>query len=173
MIVSTAELFPELVKLYLQYDKDTGHLTWIRSPGARGRIGSRAGNLSQDRGNRIIQLFGKVYLEHRLIWFMEIGRWPVGDIDHINHNESDNSWKNLREVSRLLNNMNNSLRSDNTTGYVGVRKDSRFPGYVAEIQAGKKRKSKKFKTLEEAAYQRLVWEKELGFHKNHGIIKPH
>jgi len=173
MKVNRNELTPELARLYLKYDRDTGYLIWIRCSGVRGKVGSRAGNIVKNRGNRIVQLLGEVYLEHRLIWFIETGKWPVGDIDHIDHNESNNSWKNLREVCRLTNNMNTSFKSNNTTGYIGVHRDSRCPGYIAEIKVGKIRKSKKFKTVQEAAHQRTIWEKELGFHENHGIIKPH
>ena len=174
MLVPKSFLIPELVKLYLNYDPNTGYLTWIRKPSNKVIVGNRAGCQVKGRDCRSIHLFGEIYIEHRLIWFMQTGKWPMGDIDHINHNESDNRWCNLREVKHQENTLNNSKRSDNKSGVVGVFKDSRYPGWIAEIQRKdiKLRKIKKFKTFEEAVNQRKLWEKEFGFHSNHGIVKP-
>ena len=174
MLVEKEYLIPELVKLYLEYNPDTGHLIWKNKPSNKVIIGQRAGCQVKDRDSRIIHLFGEVYIEHRLIWFMQTGKWPIGDIDHINHDESDNRWSNLREVSHAENTLNCSKRSDNKSGVTGVWLDKRTNTWLAEIQNKKLqiRKSKHFKTFEEAVYQRKLWEKELGFHKNHGIKKP-
>ena len=104
---------------------------------------------------------------------MQTGKWPIGDIDHIDHNESNNAWNNLREVSHAENTLNLSKRSDNTSGITGVQKTKRGT-WLAEIQNKQLnvRKSKTFKTFEEAVAMRKQWEQELGFHVNHGINKP-
>lgn len=173
MLVEKEYLIPELVNLYLSYNEQTGHLTWIRKPSNKVVVGKRAGTQVKGRDNRIIHLFGEVYIEHRLIWFMKTGKWPVGDIDHIDHNESNNAWNNLREVSHAENTLNCSKRKDNTTGVTGVQRTKRNT-WTAEIQNKKLniRKSRTFKTFEEAVAMRKQWEKELGFHSNHGIEKP-
>lgn len=174
MLVEKQYLIPELVNLYLNYDPNTGWLTWKNKPSHKVIIGTRAGTQVNGRDNRIIHLFGEVYIEHRLIWFMVTGKWPKGEIDHINHNEADNRWCNLREVSHEENTLNCSKRSDNTSGITGVMLDKRSNTWIASIQNKKLavRKSRHFKTKEEAIYQRKLWEKELGFHPNHGIVKP-
>lgn len=173
MLVPKDYLIPELVKLYLNYDPISGWLTWIRKPSNKVIIGNRAGTQVNGRDNRIIHLFGEVYIEHRLIWFMQTGKWPVGDIDHIDHNESNNAWNNLREVSHAENTLNLSKRKDNTSGVIGVQKTKRGT-WLTEIQNKQLnvRKSKTFKTFEEAVAMRKQWEQELGFHVNHGINKP-
>lgn len=173
MLVPKDYLIPELIKLYLNYDPISGWLTWIRKPSNKVIIGNRAGTQVNGRDNRIIHLFGEVYIEHRLIWFMQTGKWPVGDIDHIDHNESNNAWNNLREVSHAENTLNLSKRKDNTSGVIGVQKTKRGT-WLAEIQNKQLnvRKSKTFKTFEEAVAMRKQWEQELGFHVNHDINKP-
>jgi hypothetical protein len=43
-------------------------------------------------------LFNRGTLAHRVIWALAHGRWPEGQIDHINGNRADNRLCNLREV---------------------------------------------------------------------------
>lgn len=56
----------------------------------------------------------------RVIWAMQTGDWPVGEVDHINGNRTDNRWCNLRDVSRKVNARNMAKRSTNTSGINGV-----------------------------------------------------
>lgn len=49
-----------------------------------------------------------------------MGKTKGLQIDHINHNPSDNRKANLRVVTQQQNIFNNPIRSDNTTGYKGV-----------------------------------------------------
>lgn len=174
MYISKSELKPEHLKEYLSYDPITGHLTWIKKLSRKVVVGKRAGTQVKGRDNRIIKIFGEVYIEHRLIWFMQTGVWPEHDIDHENHNESDNSWNNLKPKTKLENNKNNSLRKDNSLGITGVYVNNRNSKkkYTAEIRHSGERRCKNFFTLDEAILQRKAWEKEFGFHVNHGIQKP-
>jgi len=45
---------------------------------------------------------------------------PCGAVDHINRNGLDNRKSNLRVVSVSINNRNQSIRCDNTSGYKGI-----------------------------------------------------
>lgn len=166
-----------LLHEYLNYDPITGHLSWKKKLSRKVVVGNRAGCLVKGRDARILKIFGHVYIEHRIIWLYVYGHAlkSTEHIDHINHNESDNSISNLRLTSQKENNKNLSKRSDNSTGVTGVWFNKRHVNkpYTAEIKtcSGKK-KTKSFATLDEAKAQRKVWESEEGYHLNHGIIKP-
>lgn len=160
----------------LDYCAATGHLTWRKKISRKVVIGNRAGTQVAGRDNRIIKIFGEVYIEHRLIWLYVTGHYPKSDehIDHIDHNESNNSWSNLRLVSQAENNKNLSRKSTNTSGVTGVwvNPANSKKKFMAEISLGSVRKIKSHYTMEEAIATRKTWENELGFHSNHGIDKP-
>lgn len=175
ILASKSDITQAMLHEYLDYDPATGHLTWCKKLSRKTVIGKRAGTQVKGRDNRIIKIFGHVYIEHRLIWLYITGHMPGPDehIDHINHCESDNQKSNLRLVSQAENNRNIPLRSDNALGVTGVWYRPRYTRkpYAAEISLGNVRKSKSFATLDEAVVQRRVWEQELGFHPNHGSKK--
>jgi len=85
---------------YFTYDPSTGDLRW-KNPThhtcARGVIGPGGTN----HGYRVVGLNGEIYLQHRIIWKMMTGRDPDPDkaMDHIDENQGNNRWGNLREVS--------------------------------------------------------------------------
>jgi hypothetical protein len=76
---------------------------------------------------------------------------PVSYVDHINNNSLDNRRENLRLATPSQNAMNKKMRSDNRTGFPGVRFVWRQNRYHARIGVGGKRISLGyFKTAEEA-----------------------
>lgn len=176
MILKKDEVTQELLHEYLNYDPTTGFLTWAKKLSKKTVVGRRAGTKVTGRDNRILKIFGQVFIEHRLIWLYVTGYRPEKDehIDHIDHIEDNNSWGNLRLVTQAENNKNQSKRSDNTSGVVGVRHNAHngIKKFTAEILANGKKRTKSFMAFDEAVAQRLIWESELGFHSNHGITKP-
>ena len=71
---------------------------------------------------------GKAYTKrvHRLIAKMFIPNpYNLPNIDHINHNKTDNRLENLRWVSQRDNNRNMSMSIKNTSGIQGVTFDKR------------------------------------------------
>ena len=54
-------------------------------------------------GYRKLKFRGKQYLVHRIAWLLQHGSWPVGDIDHIDGNPSNNKLENLRDVPHSVN----------------------------------------------------------------------
>lgn len=102
----------------LTYDPSTGLFRWaVKRSGVRyGEIAGSFHDYCRIRINRL------EYKAHRLAWLYVHGRWPVGDIDHINGNPSDNRIENLRECSHAQNLTNTKLRSDNTSRMKGVGK---------------------------------------------------
>lgn len=100
---------------------------------------------------------------------MHYGAWPDGQIDHINHNRSDNRIENMRVVPHLDNHRNMSLFKNNTTGVAGINFDARYGSWVASITVNYKKVSLgSYKTKEEAVSARKLAEAELKFHEKHG-----
>ena len=176
MFISRDELTQEILQEYFDYDPITGHLTWRTKKHSRKVIvGNRAGSISTKNRHRVLRFMGQLYAEHRVIWLHYYGKWPQGHIDHINHDEQDNRIENLRDVTQAENNMNNSKRKDNSTGYTGVwvNKLNSRKKYMAELNLrGQRLHYSSHYTLEEAIEARKKAEKDFGFHSNHGMEKP-
>lgn len=160
-----------LLKEYLSYDLNTGHLTWIKRPSKNIFINTRAGSKSST-GYRTIKFLGKTYQEHRLIWAIYYNEIPIYDIDHINHIRDDNRIINLRQVTKSQNARNQSKRS-NHLNEAGIWYCKRRQRYIAQIQSRingrvKSLWQKSFTDIDEAITQRKAKAIELGFHYNHG-----
>lgn len=136
--MAKADLTAEQLRELLNYAPETGIFTWAVA--GRGRnVGSPAG--SKDHRGYIQLSLGprkarlRIYM-HQAAWLYVHGYWPVQDIDHINHDKSDNRIENLRELSRSLN-QQNQIRphANNKTGFLGVyaNKPGRKKPYLATI----------------------------------------
>ena len=118
------QLTQDDVRRALDYDPETGSLTW-RTRADRDHSwnmrfsGEVAGNTTRT-GYRILHMSAGMFLAHRLIWIWMTGDMPDGNIDHINRDRADNRWCNLRLASASQNAMNSGLREANTSGVKGV-----------------------------------------------------
>lgn len=93
----------------LIYSRETGELR--RRPGTYRydpRCKEVISTVNKD-GYLVVKLDGHVYLAHRIIFFMEIGRWPEPTVDHEDRNPLNNRWSNLREATHLLQTQNRSI----------------------------------------------------------------
>jgi hypothetical protein len=104
------------LKQNLRYEN--GGFVWITSNNHRIKLGNIAGTNSN--GYRQIQIDGKVYYEHRLVWLWHHGYLPTTQIDHINRDKTDNRIENLREATDLENHQNKGKFKNNTSGTTGV-----------------------------------------------------
>lgn len=173
----------DLQKL-LSYDAQTGDLIWRHRPRemfSEGYNGGEtswktwnsryAGRLASNVGSGEyvrVNIMGKRYFAHRLIWMMVNGEWPQ-EIDHINGNRNDNRLCNLRAVDRQENLRNLARRSDNSSGVTGVSYAKRENRYVAYITVDSHTKViGRFDTLEAATMARKQAEQDNGYHANHG-----
>lgn len=78
------------------YDGKTGLLTRRVSTSANARQGDTVGS-RHNAGYLQLQLDGKKYLVHRIIWKLVTGEDPREfEVDHRNGDRSDNRWTNLR-----------------------------------------------------------------------------
>lgn len=82
-------------------------------------------------------------------------------VDHIDRNKLNNRRSNLRICRQKDNAKNQSIRSDNTTGYPGVYKDKRNGKWFSEITAdGEKHYLGRFEKLDDAVAARLEAEEK-------------
>lgn len=102
----------------LRYDPTSGYLWW-KVRGSRRQLNRPAGS-PNGSGYTKIGFHGKGYKAHRIAWLLTTGRWPEGQIDHLDGNRSNNRIENLREVSGSDNSRNARMRFDNTSGVSGV-----------------------------------------------------
>lgn len=117
-----------------------------------------------------VKLNQQSYFAHRIIWEMHYGPIPEGmQIDHINHDRTDNRLCNLRLVTASDNMKNQKKRSDNTSGITGVRFDASRGRWIAQIQVeGKSINLGRFLSLDMAIDARREAELKNSFHENHG-----
>lgn len=123
----TAEKAREL----LDYDPETGVLTWKRHMSTRARKGKEAGVIQMGRYRRV-GIYGKYYMAHRLAWLIMTGAWPKDEIDHINGDCAYNAWANLREATNTQNNWNTLHK--NRSGLEGAAYHSGKGQYRATIR---------------------------------------
>lgn len=107
---------------------------------------------------------------HRIVWFMHYGEIPKGfDIDHINHDRTDNRIENLRLVSRSEN-LKNKGKVLSSSGEMGVYWNERAKKWEAALNVnGKKKYLGLFDTVELARKARVEADVIYGYHKNHGV----
>lgn len=114
-------------------------------------------------------LLNRQVCAHRIIWTMLTGEQPNGVIDHINGDPSDNRRRNLRCVSHAVNLRNQKMRSTNTSGAMGVRRENNR--WSARITAnGVERHLGTFDEKSDAIAARKAAERMHGFHQNHGRV---
>lgn len=112
----------EQCRLLLSYDAESGVMVWRVNRG-KARVGAQVGTRDKD-GYRQVVLNGASIKVHRLAWFLHHGRWPDGEIDHINGVRDDNRILNLRVVTRSQNNQNmRRPPSSSKSGVLGAKLD--------------------------------------------------
>ncbi len=160
----------ELMKRF-SYDPITGLFTRLINAG-NFKAGSLVKIKQHHSGYTYIRITikdkAKQFSLHRLAWLYMYGSLPEF-IDHINHNRSDNRIENLREVSRVENNMNQSIAKHNTSGHIGVSWHKGQNKWTAGIKVNYKRiHLGSYDNIDDAIRARRKAEVEYGFHANHG-----
>tara|TARA_R110000772_G_scaffold118989_1_gene224896 strand:- start:95 stop:592 length:498 start_codon:yes stop_codon:yes gene_type:complete len=156
------------LKELLSYDTETGLFVWVIKRSNVVLSGAEAGSFNSE-GYLSIMIDSKSYKAHRLAWLYVTGSWPKCQIDHINHNRSDNKWSNLRDVTSLDNARNQNRYKVNKSGCTGVLWHKKDKRWQASIRVnGKLKHLGNFKEKEKAIEVRLLAQKEYGFHVNHG-----
>ena len=150
------------------YNHETGELRNKITRGPNAQAGELAGCIKNGTGYQQIIYNYKSYKAHRIIWLMVHGRYPDGDIDHINHDRTDNRIENLRVVTRMENCQNHkrSNRSPFLPGVSWHTRDLVWQSYITVFYT--RHYLGQSETLLDAACLRKSAEIEYGFHENHG-----
>ena len=147
---------------HLKYDPLTGVGTWLVSISNNVQAEEPAGTLHRNKYLRI-KYKAKIYISHRLFWFLQTGHDPRGlTVDHIDRNGLNNKFCNLRLANGNEQQHNKSKYINNTSGCKGVYWDKLEQKYIARIYFHNKQiYLGRYKIFEEAVAARQAKELEL------------
>lgn len=150
----------------LQYDPLTGIVKWLdkfprehfnsdrqwktKTTKCAGKV---VGTLCSG-GYLQIRLHGKLEMLHRVIWYMVHNKWPTYDIDHEDHNRSNNRILNLRDIPQEH---NNARKVNNKSGHSGIfeqKRNTKRPWVVQVFHKGKYLTQQSFAGLQDAITHR-------------------
>lgn len=165
-----SELTQERVKELFVYIGITGQLFNLTNRAYNAQKGDIAGDINST-GYRRVNVDGKRYLVHRVIWLYLYGEWPNGQIDHIDGDKLNNRLANLQVVSAQGNSRNSKRYSNNKSGVTGVMidKGNKSNPFRAEICVNGINKFLGYaNNLLDAVCLRKSAENKYNFHENHG-----
>lgn len=151
-----------LLKECLSLDVESGELRWRKKIAKKIVVGSIAGRVRDD-GYRGIQIMGKRFLAHRIVFAMINGKC-IGEIDHINGETLDNRPSNLRVATRSQQNMNKPLAMHNKWGLAGICFHKKSGLYQSKIKANGRKISLGYYSTPEEAHKAYL----AGVEKYHG-----
>jgi hypothetical protein len=125
----TGELFWKIRPLYHFYNNKTEMKRWNSR-----YAGKIAGRLNKENEYMELNIEGKIYKVHRIIWKLLKKEEPPRIIDHIDCNRSNNKIENLRKASKSENNVNVIKSTNNKWGFTGVQYDNRKNKFLATIR---------------------------------------
>ncbi len=181
-----------LLRQLLDYDPATGDLRWkvrdvslfdgkdpkrmcsIWNSAFAGKV--VAPRARSTEGYKIVTLFDRHYMAHRVAWAVYYGEAPPDMIDHINRVKGDNRIENLRAADPVINGRNQSKRSNNTSGANGIWEmkpkawGSRWRVVIGTN--GGIAHTKVFKCLGQAIRHRNEEYSKRGFSEGHGSALP-
>jgi hypothetical protein len=117
----------ERLREVLDYDAETGVLTWRTARGSRAPTGKPAGS-PNGQGYVVIKIDNRRFLAHRLAWALVHLEFPDRQVDHVNGTRDDNRLSNLRLATNAENQRN---RRGKASGLKGIT--ARRGGYQAQI----------------------------------------
>lgn len=135
------------LKQLVHYDPDAGKFARLIQ-----RTSAKSTGWPDKAGYLYMMLDGRSYPLHRLAWLYMTGRWPGGDIDHIDGVKTNNRFRNLRDVPTNFNMQNERrARINNRFGLMGVQFRKDRGKYIAVLKVdGSTRRFGAFDTPEEA-----------------------
>jgi|APGre2960657404_1045060.scaffolds.fasta_scaffold72041_2 hypothetical protein len=130
----------ELLEEYLNYDPSKGVLLWKKKTAICTKIGSIAGRQKPgSHGRYSMKFFNKDYQIHRVVWKFIHKKDPIGPLDHIDGNPTNNRIDNLREATWSQNCHNQKILKRNKSGIKGVCWDKRAKSWKAYVSIDRKK----------------------------------
>lgn len=120
------------LKEVLSYEVITGNFYWKIRLSSTAKLDQIAGTINSC-GYRIIKIDGTLYTASRLAFLFMLGYIPA-EVDHINNTPLDNSWLNLRAVTKNQNQHNKKLQINNTSGIKGVTWHKKVAKWQAQVK---------------------------------------
>lgn len=169
------DLTYELVREIFHYEPASGVLSWKEHRSNRVRMGAAAGSIQGSGGKKYlgVMLGKKNRKVHRIIYLWMTGALPLNEIDHIDGNGLNNAWSNLRHATHIENARNQRQRITNTSGCMGVTWNKATNKWRAQIMInGTNKYLGTYSDFYIACAARKAAESLLGFHENHGEVRP-
>ena len=111
------------LRALLRYEPETWKLYWHEGLKNNSYAGKEAFTAASDGGRRVGMVRRVRFKAHRVCFALIHGRWPVGMVDHIDGDQSNNREENLREATHAQNNSNRGSQNGSASRYVGVSFD--------------------------------------------------
>jgi len=145
------------IAAFIHLDKQTGDLFWIKRKASDFKCDPKSvtkvmnqwntrydgkpalSGIDKTDGYKKGSFLGKRLKAHRVVFALAHGRWPDGQVDHINGDKADNRIENLREASNAENQWNKGPCPFNKSGIKGVSCRESTGTWQAEIHVNKKR----------------------------------
>jgi hypothetical protein len=123
----------EVLRELLEYDSETGIITWKVTRSRLAKVGTEAGSVNRKTGYRLIQVCGKNYTASRIAWALHYGADPYPyEVDHINCDRVDNTIANLRLANR-----SEQLRNQRPKGISKEKHIAKVSNYGWQVMIGK------------------------------------
>ena len=159
----TEEQLQDLMEV-LDHDQETGIFTWSEAVALRVKPGDIAGTIRKDNGVVEIKVKNKIYKAHRLAVAFVRGHLEDHEpVIHIDGNRTNNSYTNLKIVSRRTLCRTSTIQHTNTSGIKGVNYDKSKHKWIVRLGDGSGGTIMvgRYKTKEEAVAARVEAEARL------------
>lgn len=118
-------------------------MRWIQNPRFHNKIGLHAGRISKSSNYYQTKFDGKLFQNHRIIFFLHNGFCP-DCVDHIDGDPTNNRINNLREATRSDNCCNKKMHKTTYSGHKGVYLHPSGKYWNVQIMKNSKSISKNF-----------------------------
>ena len=153
----------EILNWLFRYDNESGKLFKIR--GSSGKVWNSEREITAHNGSGYLHVaiadsngLQTMFKVHQLIYYMVSGIESLQVVDHQDGNPLNNRFPNLRLTTESVNSRNKRMRSNNTSGYVGVSWNKQKSKWMAQITIdGKQKYLGYYDSPEEANQARLEY----------------